>query len=152
MLNSYIWPLDKTLSGATIQGQSGPGRDGNKGVHYIPQSSCITGASPSYCLVSYPRHLLGESYLSAEIQPPSANSAKYHCCSSTRMALALNNPRRFMCIKQRNQTFFGWLSISIIFLYTTSFSMVNPSNCSIGMNREFFCCKYTTLWEVPVVK
>ena len=28
----------------------------------------------------------------------------YPCCSSTRMPLALNNPRRLICIKQRNQT------------------------------------------------
>ena len=33
----------------------------------------ITGASPSDCLVSYPGHLLGESYSSAEMQ--SMNSA-----------------------------------------------------------------------------
>ena len=34
----------------------------------IPQSSSITGASPSDCLVSYPGHLLGEIYPSAEMQ------------------------------------------------------------------------------------
>ena len=32
------------------------------------QSSSITGASPSDCLVSYPGHLLEESYPSAEMQ------------------------------------------------------------------------------------
>ena len=45
--------------GATAPGQSGPGNDGNKGVIRIPQSSSITGTSPSDCLVSYPGHLWG---------------------------------------------------------------------------------------------
>ena len=53
-----IWPIDRTLSGATTLGQSRPGSDGNKGVLCTPQSSCITGTSPSDCLVSYPGHLL----------------------------------------------------------------------------------------------
>ena len=48
---SSIWPIDRTLSGATTPGQSGPGSDGNKGVLHIPQSSSITGTSPSDCLV-----------------------------------------------------------------------------------------------------
>ena len=60
MSNSFIWPIDTTLSDATTPGQSGPGS--------IPQRSCIAGASPSDCLVSYPGHLLRESYLSAEMQ------------------------------------------------------------------------------------
>ena len=33
---------------------SGPGSNGNEGVLHIPQSSRITGTSPSDCLVSYP--------------------------------------------------------------------------------------------------
>ena len=46
--------------------QSGPGNDGNEGVLRIPQSSSITGASPSDCLVSYLGHSLeGGSYSSA---------------------------------------------------------------------------------------
>ena len=42
-----------------LRGQSGPESDGNEGVVHIPQSSSITGTSPSYCLVSYPGHSLG---------------------------------------------------------------------------------------------
>ena len=34
----------------------------------FPQSTSITWASPSDCLVSYPEHSLGESYSSAEMQ------------------------------------------------------------------------------------
>ena len=60
--------MDRTLSGATTSEESGPGSNGNEGVLRIPQSSSITGTSPSDCLVSYPGHLLGESYSSAEMQ------------------------------------------------------------------------------------
>ena len=41
---SSIWPIDRTLSGATTPGQSGSGRTVIKGVLNIPQSSNITGA------------------------------------------------------------------------------------------------------------
>ena len=52
-----IQPIDRTLSGATIPDQSVPGSDGNEEVLCIPQSSRITGTSPSDCFVSYPGHL-----------------------------------------------------------------------------------------------
>ena len=48
---SSIWPIDKNLSDATTLGQSGPGSDGSKGILHIPQSSSITGTSPSDYLV-----------------------------------------------------------------------------------------------------
>ena len=63
-----LLPIKRALSGATIQSQSGPGRNGNEGLLRIPQSSIITGTSPSDCLVSYPGHLWGGSYSSAEVQ------------------------------------------------------------------------------------
>ena len=56
---SSIWLIDRTPSGATISGQSGPGSNGNERVLRIPQSTCITGTSPSDCLVSYPGHSFG---------------------------------------------------------------------------------------------
>ena len=56
---SSIWPIDRTVSVATTAGKSGPGSDGNKGILRIPQSSSITGTSPSDCLVLYPGHSLG---------------------------------------------------------------------------------------------
>ena len=68
MSNSSIWPIDRTLSSVTTQGQSRPGSNDNDRVVYIPQSSSITGASPSDCLVSYPGHSFGESYPSAGMQ------------------------------------------------------------------------------------
>ena len=48
-LNSSIWPIDRTLTGTTTLGQSGPGSDSNEGILQIPQSSG-TGNSPSDCL------------------------------------------------------------------------------------------------------
>ena len=63
-----IWPIDKTLLGATTQGQSRPGSNGNEGVLCIPQSSRITGISTSDCLMSYPGHLFGGGYFSAKKQ------------------------------------------------------------------------------------
>ena len=38
---SSIWPIDRTLSGATTLGQSGPGSDSNEGVLCFSQSSSI---------------------------------------------------------------------------------------------------------------
>ena len=58
MSNTFIWPIDRTLSGATTSSQSGPGSDSNEGVLYIPQSSSITGTTLSDCLMSYEGHSL----------------------------------------------------------------------------------------------
>ena len=35
----YIWPINRTLLGATIPGQKGAGSNGNEGVLHIPQIS-----------------------------------------------------------------------------------------------------------------
>ena len=69
MLSTSVWPIDRTLSGATTLGQSGPGSDGNEEVLCFPQSSGLTLALPSDCLMLYPGHLLeGGSYPSAEME------------------------------------------------------------------------------------
>ena len=60
--------IDKTLSSATTPSQGGPESDGNEGVLYIPQSSSITGSSPSVCFVLYPGQSLGGAYRSTEKQ------------------------------------------------------------------------------------
>ena len=65
---SFIWPIDGTQSDATTSSLSEIGSDGNEGMLRIPQSSSITEALPSDCIVSYPEHSLGESYPSAEKQ------------------------------------------------------------------------------------
>ena len=60
-LFSSIGSIDRTLSGATTPGQSGPGSNGSEGVFHNLQSSSITEASLSDNFVSYPGHSLGES-------------------------------------------------------------------------------------------
>ena len=61
--------MDRTLSGATTPGQSGPGSNGNERVLHISQISKAQ-ALPSDCLMSYLEHSLGEggSYSSSEMQ------------------------------------------------------------------------------------
>ena len=56
---SSIWPVNRTLSGATPPGQSGPWSNSNKGILLIPQSSSITGVLLSAILTSHPGHSLG---------------------------------------------------------------------------------------------
>ena len=95
MSNSSIWPIDWALSGATTSGQSGPRSNGNEGVLFISQSSSITWASPSDCLVSYLGHSLGKSYPSAEIHlvystPPSWLGHLSLVCSSIHFDLSLS--------------------------------------------------------------
>ena len=69
MSNSSILSIGRTLFSATTLGQSGSGSNGNEGVLHIPQSSRITEAATTDCLISYPGHLLEEgSYASAEMQ------------------------------------------------------------------------------------
>ena len=58
--NTSISPIYWTLSSVSIPDQSGPGSNDNEGILCILQSSSITGASPSYCLVSYPGHSLSQ--------------------------------------------------------------------------------------------
>ena len=69
MSKSSISPIDRTLSGAATPEKSEPRSNGKEEVLYIPQSSTITGASPSDCLVSYSEHSSEwSSYPSAEMQ------------------------------------------------------------------------------------
>ena len=98
MSNRSIWPIDKTLSGATTLGQRGSGSDGNEEALCIPQSSSVSEASPSDCLVSYPGHSLGESYLFAEMQSAYstaqadwANMIKDRICFSCKTMILSDN-------------------------------------------------------------
>ena len=63
---SSIWPIDRTLSGTTTLGQSGPGSDGNERVLRI--SPKLQHYSNLTIRLSYPGHSLGGSYPSAEKQ------------------------------------------------------------------------------------
>ena len=68
MSNSSIWAIDRTLSGTNTPGPSGPGSDGNEMIFRIPQSSSITEASPSDCIVSYQDTHCWGSYSGEEMQ------------------------------------------------------------------------------------
>ena len=57
MSNSSIWPIDRTLSGASIPSQRVPRSNGNEGVLHIAENSRAE-ASPSDGYVSYPEHSL----------------------------------------------------------------------------------------------
>ena len=52
--SSFIWPIDRTLSGATTPGQSGPGSYGYEDELHILQNSSITQTLPSdfFCDIS----------------------------------------------------------------------------------------------------
>ena len=56
---SSLWPIERTLSGATTPEQCGPGSDSSEGVLHIPQSFSITGTAPWDFLVSYLGHSFG---------------------------------------------------------------------------------------------
>ena len=58
--------IDKTKSGAITLGQNEPGSNVNEGVLYIPQSSSITGASPSDLMLGVGVLLLGVFYSIAD--------------------------------------------------------------------------------------
>ena len=65
---SSIWTIDKTLSGATTLGQSGPESEGNKGYSTFPKALALL--EPQHKIISViSRTLIGwGSYSSAEMQ------------------------------------------------------------------------------------
>ena len=81
---SFIWSIDRTLSGTTSQSQSGPGSNGNEGVLCISQSSHITGALPLDCLVSYSEHSF--------VLPPSAEKQLVYSTASANWAMYYQTP------------------------------------------------------------
>ena len=82
---SSIWPIDRALSGTTTLGQSEPESSGNKGMLHIPQSSSITGTSPSDCLVSY---LIGEE---RGLTPSTEVQSRYSTAPADWAMLFFNN-------------------------------------------------------------
>ena len=66
---SFIWPIDRTLSGATIPGQSGPGSDDNEGVlHISPKLHYYRNLTIRLLSVISRTLVVRGSYLSAEKQ------------------------------------------------------------------------------------
>ena len=67
-MNSSIWHIDGTLADTTNLSHSGPGSNGNEGVHHIPQSSRAGASLTIRCsLVSF-RTLIGEEVLTSQQQ------------------------------------------------------------------------------------
>ena len=106
MQSSSIQPIGRALSGSTIPGQSGPGSSGNEEGPHIPQSSSITGTSPSDCFMSYPGYSLnGGSHPSAEVQsvystaPPPSWLGNIFCTESKRMIVNYSGK----CIKWKKK-------------------------------------------------
>ena len=73
------------MLGASTPGQSEPRSNGNVGILCISQSSSITGASLSDCLVSYLNYLLGKCYPSTEIQ------SEYYTAPVERVVITQNS-------------------------------------------------------------
>ena len=136
---SSIWLIDRALSGATIPGQIGFGSNGNEEVLRIPQSSSITGNSPSDCLVSYPGHSLEESLQRCS-----------WCILQPQPTGPLNNWRGLLSLgfqwKTLNYRWYKKLSIIlllIIIIFTNSSARAGNDTRSIskrslpGLNSEF---------------
>ena len=68
MLNSFIRPLDKTLSGATTPRLSERGSDGNEGVMWNSSKLQHYWCLNIWLFIVIYRTIVGESYSSAEIQ------------------------------------------------------------------------------------
>ena len=92
--------FDRTQSGATTLDQRGTRSDSNKEVLQIPQSSSITGASLSYCLLSYTGHLLREFYSSAEMQLVYSTTLSDWALKETRQESLIPLLRCSRCILQ----------------------------------------------------
>ena len=137
--STSIWPIDRTLSGATTPGQSGPWSDGNERVLHIP------GTSPSDYLVSYLGH---SSYPSAK---------KQSVYSTAPADWARETQVGWMFGFYGISTFVGYLTgnpffMQIVLFQTIQFSMSTEFNCqkhfyfklfSLIQLIQFRFCLYT---------
>ena len=130
---SSIWSIDRALSGATTLGQSGPLSDGSKRILCIPQSSSITGTSPIDCLVSYPGHLLGSSYPSAEVLSAYSTAVAdwtmficvlivkiIYCVIVEEEVPARMRARECVCVREREREKWFFLEVDPIYTVETS--------------------------------
>ena len=134
MSNSSIWPKDTTLSSATTPGLSLPGGNGNEGVLHIPQSSSITGTSPSNCYVPYAGYSLGRSYSSAEVQlvysAAPANLAIFIVCIRVSCSFT------FFC---KQLDLFLWFCKLVGFMCTSwLYNLVAPLQLKIKRAKAYF--------------
>ena len=113
--------MDWTISGATTPGQSGTGSNGNEGVYCIPQSYSINGGLPLDCLVTYPGHLLGESYPFAKMQMVSSTNPAIWAIHLSKMFICVNSGPIFVPFEHIHRIFMFWpFSVMLIDLYSCS--------------------------------
>ena len=101
-----IWPIDRTLSGATTPSLSGPRSDSKEMVLRIPQSPSINRTSPLDCLVSW----IGQS-LRCRVYYPSAEKQSMYSTVSADWATILSVTALLF---QRNRTLRNVISWLII--------------------------------------
>ena len=117
MLNRTIRPIDCTLSGPTTPWQSGPGRDGNKGLPCIPKCSSIIEALPSDYFASYSGHsLVGLSYPSAGIQLVFSTAQAVWTIQIVIVKFWLNCVQHTVYVNNENGTMMKWFWIYGIFV------------------------------------
>ena len=110
MSKSSVCPINRTLSGAITLGHSGPRSDVNKRVLCVSQSSSITRASPSDCLVLYTGHS-GESFSTAQPAWPSGTLAVR---LFTVLALPIDYPCKYWIGVFRVAWFRKWTKKSVL--------------------------------------
>ena len=104
MSTCSLWPIERTLSGVATPGLRGPRINANERVLCIPQSSSITGASLSDCLISYP----GQS-LPGRFTPLQGYSRYFNSPSQLGLQWKCNS---FLCVfffKFTVEELVGWL-------------------------------------------
>ena len=155
---SSIQPIDRTLSGATILGQNGPGSNGNKGELHIPQSSSITGTSSSECLVSYPGLSLGWGFTPLQkcsqciLQPQPTGWQYFGNMKDNFDVLA-----EFMKVMNNTQLWYSWYSLStthkiclhdlgLCYWICGLLDLAWPSR-SLRLKRNFLNHLVTALWS-----
>ena len=77
-----VWPIYRTLSGATSRGQSGPGSNGNKEVLHISQKLQHYKSLTIRLFSVISRTLVGGSYLSAQMQLVYSKAGDWKMCQA----------------------------------------------------------------------
>ena len=143
---SSIWPIHRTLLGATSPGQSGARSSGTEEVLRIPQSSSITGILPSDCLVSYLGHSLGKCYPSAEMQLVYSTAL---VDSEQKLAVQImESPIRFHILSQKVCSHFAVIHLRKAWIHSylievnTSFKLVHAIPFEENVRVGTAPCKY----------
>ena len=147
-----IWPIHRTISGATTPSQGGSGSDGNEEALSIPQISSITGASPSDYLVSYPGTLfwgvlpLSGDVVSVFCSPSRLSQERVECQGND-----VEDNERFndcFCLNtsQFQRRYFLNISRKIVYLYITRIF-----DLTLQQLRVFFCFNVIVNWDIAII-